>query len=125
MGQKVSTEIVNQFMKAWEAKDIEKIMSHFAPDAVYHNMPMPKLVGTEAIREFIAPFIATAETVVFEVLHQAESANGTVLNERVDRFVMKNGQKIAAEVMGVFELQNGKITAWRDYFDMKAMQAQT
>ena len=120
-----NTKIVDNFMKAWEAKDIDKIMSFFAPDAVYHNMPMPKLVGTKAIRDFIAPFAGTAEKVVFEVLHQAETATGTVLNERVDRFVMKNGEKIAAEVMGVFELDNGKITAWRDYFDMKATQAQT
>jgi limonene-1,2-epoxide hydrolase len=120
-----NSTIVTDFMRAWEAKDIDRIMSFFAPNAVYHNMPMPKLVGTKAIREFIAPFAGTAEHVVFQVLHQAEAADGTVLNERVDRISMKDGQKIVAEVMGVFELENGKITAWRDYFDMKAMQAQT
>jgi limonene-1,2-epoxide hydrolase len=119
-----NSTIVNEFMKAWEAKDIERIMSFFAPDAVYHNMPMPKLVGTKAIREFIAPFAGAAENVVFEVLHQAETKDGTVLNERVDRFTLKDGKKINAEVMGVFELERGKIKAWRDYFDMKATQPQ-
>lgn len=120
-----NSKIVTDFMKAWEAKDTEKILSFFAPNAVYHNVPMPKLVGIAAIREFIAPFAGMAEQVVFEVLHQAESADGVVLNERVDRLTMKDGRKIVAEVMGVFELENGKIKAWRDYFDMKAMQAQT
>jgi limonene-1,2-epoxide hydrolase len=119
-----NSDIVTAFMKAWEAQDIEAIMAFFAADAVYHNMPMAPMKGHDEIRKFIAPFAGAADDVVFEVLHQAESPGGTVLNERVDRFTMKNGQKIAAEVMGVFEFRDGKISAWRDYFDMKAMQAQ-
>ncbi|MCC6919093.1 MAG: SgcJ/EcaC family oxidoreductase [Alphaproteobacteria bacterium] len=119
-----NSEIVTQFMRAWEAKDTDRIMSFFAADAVYHNMPMPAMKGVEEIRKFIAPFAGSADDVVFEVLNQAETAEGTVLNERVDRFTLKNGQKIAAEVMGVFELKGGKIVAWRDYFDMKAVQPQ-
>ncbi len=119
-----NSDIVTAFMRAWEAQDIDRIMSFFAADAVYHNMPMAPMKGHADIRKFIAPFAGAADDVVFEVLHQAESPSGTVLNERVDRFTMKNGQKIAAEVMGVFELRDGKITAWRDYFDMKAMNAQ-
>jgi limonene-1,2-epoxide hydrolase len=119
-----NSDIVTQFMRAWEAQDIEKIMSFFTPDAVYHNMPMPPMKGLDEIRKFIAPFAGSADDVVFEVLHQSEGADGTVLNERVDRFTLKNGQKINAEVMGVFEFQNGKIKAWRDYFDMKAVQPQ-
>ena len=120
-----NSKVVTDFMKAWEAKDAEKILAFFTPDAVYHNMPMPKIVGIQAIREFIAPFAGTAEQVVFEVLHQAEGADRVVMNERIDRITMKNGQKMVVEVMGVFELEKGKIKAWRDYFDMKAMQAQT
>jgi limonene-1,2-epoxide hydrolase len=120
-----NSDIITAFMRAWEAKDIDLIMSFFAPGAVYHNIPMAPLKGHDEIRKFIAPFAGAADDVVFEVLHQAESPSGAVLNERIDRFTMKNGQKIAAEVMGVFELKDGKITGWRDYFDMKAMQAQT
>ena len=119
-----NSEIVTRFMRAWEAKDTDRIMSFFAPDAVYHNMPMPAMKGVEEIRKFIAPFAGSADDVAFEVLNQAETAGGTVLNERVDRFTLRNGQKIAAEVMGVFELKDGKIVAWRDYFDMKAVQPQ-
>jgi len=120
-----NSDIITAFMRAWEAKDTDRILSFFAPDAVYHNIPMAPLKGHDEIRKFIAPFAGAADDVAFEVLHQAESPAGVVLNERVDRFTMKTGQKIAAEVMGVFELKDGKITAWRDYFDMKAMEAQT
>ncbi len=119
-----NTEIVSRFIAAWEARDVDAIMAFFAKDAAYHNMPMPKLVGQTQIREFIQPFVDGADKVSFQVLHSAENAAGTVLNERVDSFVLKNGKKLAIKVVGIFELSGGKIAAWRDYFDMKEFEAQ-
>lgn len=119
-----NTQIVNRFIAAWEDRNVDAIMAFFAPGAVYHNMPMPKLVGDEQIRGFIAQFLGGADSVKFEVLHSAENAVGTVLNERVDRFLMKDGKKLAIEVTGVFEFTGGKIAAWRDYFDLKTFEAQ-
>ena len=41
-----------------------------------------------------------------------------VLTERIDRFTI-NGKQIALPVMGTFEIDaQGKISAWRDYFDL-------
>ena len=119
-----NTEIVSRFIAAWEARDVDAIMAFFAPDAVYHNMPMPKLVGHAQIREFIQPFVDGADKIAFKVLHSAENAAGTVLNERVDSFVLKDGKKLAIKVVGIFECSGAKITAWRDYFDMKEFEAQ-
>ena len=42
--------------------------------------------------------------------------------ERVDRFLM-NGRWVELKVMGAFELRDGKISAWRDYFDMGQFQS--
>jgi limonene-1,2-epoxide hydrolase len=33
-------------------------------------------------------------------------------------------EAMAARVMGIFEVENGKITAWRDYFDLADFQKQ-
>ncbi len=117
--------IVNDFIAAWGAKDIDRIMAAFADGAVYHNIPMDRLVGHEAIRAFIAPFLGMAERITFETHHQAENADGVVLNERTDTFHLKNGKTIAIRVMGVFEFEGGKIARWRDYFDMAEFQKQT
>ena len=119
-----NTEIVSRFIAAWEARNVDAIMAFFAPDAIYHNMPMPVLVGHAQIREFIQPFVDSADRIAFKVLHSAENAAGTVLNERVDSFVMKDGKKLAIKVVGIFECCGGKIVAWRDYFDMKEFEAQ-
>ncbi len=46
-----------------------------------------------------------------------------MLTERTDRFQI--GEKwLELPVMGSFELADGKITAWRDYFDMAQFQSQ-
>lgn len=119
-----NTEIVNRFIQSWSARDLAHTMSFFADDAVYHNIPMPKLTGRAAIAAFIGRSFDRAATVRFEILHSAENVAGTVLNERLDEFVLKDGKRISMPVMGVFQMRDGKIAAWRDYFDMKEYEAQ-
>jgi limonene-1,2-epoxide hydrolase len=40
-----------------------------------------------------------------------------VMTERVDKFKMP-GKSFELQVMGTFVVSDGKISAWRDYFDM-------
>lgn len=110
------TDTVQGLFDAFEAKDAEKIMSFFAEDAIYHNMPGPPAKGAQAIRAVINMFVQPAESIEWEVLNVAQTGT-TVLTERIDRFVM-GGKKLELPVMGTFEVNDGKITAWRDYFDM-------
>lgn len=52
------------------------------------------------------------------------TAGNVVLTERIDRFVL-NGKSIALPVMGAFEVTpDGRISAWRDYFDMQQFMSQ-
>jgi limonene-1,2-epoxide hydrolase len=51
------------------------------------------------------------------VRHIAASGD-VVLTERVDVFVSP-GKRIELPVMGTFELRDGRIAAWRDYFDLQ------
>ena len=81
------------------------------------------LKGIAAIRETINMFAAPAESITFEMRGIA-SAGDTVFTERVDHFKMM-GKTISLPVAGVFEVRNGKIAAWRDYFDMQTYMKQT
>ena len=58
------------------------------------------------------------------MLKIAEGDDGAVLTERLDKFSF-GGKNVELPVAGVFELSEGKITAWRDYFDMAAWTRQT
>jgi len=46
-----------------------------------------------------------------------------VFTERVDHFTVA-GKEVALPVAGVFEVRDGKIASWRDYFDMGSYQRQ-
>jgi limonene-1,2-epoxide hydrolase len=45
------------------------------------------------------------------------------VTERVDHFEV-NGKRISAPCMGIFKLRDGKIAAWRDYWDLKQVESQ-
>lgn len=115
--------IVKDFIAAWEAQDINRVMSFFTEDAVYHNIPMPVVNGLADIRNTIQSFINIGDKLVFETHHIAETSSGTVMTERTDKFHI-NDQWLSLPVMGVFEMKGGKITKWRDYFDLGQFQSQ-
>ena len=92
----------------------------FSLTTVYHNIPLALVTGREAIASTIASFIRPGapgiEAVDFRVINIA--ANGpVVMTERVDVFTLP-GKSFELPVMGTFEVSDGKIAAWRDYFDM-------
>ncbi|MBI1402822.1 MAG: limonene-1,2-epoxide hydrolase [Porphyrobacter sp.] len=109
---------VEAFIARWNACDIDALMALCAEDIVYHNIPMEPVHGTTAMRAMVETFLADIARCEWQT--HAIAANGNVvLTERTDGFVFKDGRKAAIRVMGTFALDaNGRIAAWRDYFDM-------
>jgi limonene-1,2-epoxide hydrolase len=112
-------KIVTEFLAAWPRKNVDELMSYFAPDAVYHNIPVPPIEGADAIRKVFEGFVG-AFSIVLDVVNIASNGD-LVFTERVDRFVMGN-KKFDLPVNGVFELRNGKIVSFRDYFDLATFE---
>jgi len=115
--------VITDFIAAWSTGEIDRIMDFFHEDAVYTNVPIdPPNRGVAAIRQTIETFVGMAEAIEFVVHASAENpTTGVVMNERTDRFLI-GGKWIELPVMGVFELRDGKISAWRDYFDLAQFQ---
>lgn len=114
---------VAAFIAAWGKQDIEKIMGFFAENAIYHNIPLDPVQGIEAVRQTITQFVTMGSAIEFDTHFIAEDANGVVLTERTDKFQIKE-QWLELPVMGTFEFADGKITKWRDYFDIGQFQQQ-
>lgn len=115
-------DLVREFCEAWSAKDPDALAAYFAADGVYHNMPLQPIEGRDAIRGFLAGFLSGIETAEFRILRQV-AAGPVVMNERVDVFRTVDGKSGEFPVAGVFEIRNGAIVAWRDYFDMAQVAA--
>jgi limonene-1,2-epoxide hydrolase len=118
-----NTKIVEAFIRAWEEKSIEDILGLMTPDARYLNVGLSEAVGHEQIRAGVAPFLAAASRIEWIVHHIGENAQGVVFTERTDVFEMP-GRTISVPVMGIFELTDGLISGWRDYFDLPGFQKQ-
>ena len=114
-------ELVRRFCAAWSKNlGADELAGFFTDDAVYHNMPMAPVTGRKAIANNIATFIRPGapgiETIDFRIINIA--ANGPiVMTERVDAFKTPK-KSFEVPVMGTFEVRDGKINAWRDYFDL-------
>jgi limonene-1,2-epoxide hydrolase len=114
--------LVREFCDAWSKRDPDLLTEYFTDDGVYHNMPLQPLEGHEAIRAFLTGFLAGATSADFRILNLVASGD-VVMTERVDVFGMADGREGAFPVMGIFEIRDGKIAAWRDYFDMAQVTA--
>jgi limonene-1,2-epoxide hydrolase len=115
-------ELVRRFCNAWADGDVDALIEFFTDDAVYHNIPISPVTGKEAIKTTIEGFTAGVDKIEFRVL--AIAADGdVVLTERVDVFTTPD-KAIELPVMGTFETREGRIAAWRDYFDLNQFMSQ-
>ena len=72
---------------------------------------------------FDAQFSTNALKEQFKVLASAAVGN-RVMNERADTLVTRAGKKAEVPAAGFFEIKEGKIFAWRDYFDLQTFTKQ-
>lgn len=117
-----NVELVRAFCKAGQDLDLDKQMTFIAETAIYHNMPDEPVNGAKAIRELLAGYAKCekAEIIIHRIV---EAPDGTVLTERLDRFMM-GGKWIDCPVMGSCDIKDGKIVVWRDYYDNLKLRAQ-
>ena len=79
--------------------------------------------GAANIASFIRPGPPSIERIEFRVINIAVSGP-VVMTERVDVFTLA-GKTFDLQVMGAFEVNDGKINAWRDYFDPSQFNSET
>jgi limonene-1,2-epoxide hydrolase len=113
-------ETVRAFLAAAERKDFEAALKFVTPGCEYTNLPMGTVRGPQGIRQTLEPFFAPIEVNEFRVLRVA--ADGPIVFvERLDRHCAAHGWW-ELPVTGVFEVHDGRITVWREYFDVQTME---
>ena len=111
----VEIDVVERFLRALEDLDTEAATALLHDDVVYQNVPLPPARGIKAVTTqlgFLSRYCSGFQAVTHNI-----AANGpVVLTERTD--IIEIGRfKPAFWVCGTFEVRDGKIVLWRDYFD--------
>lgn len=108
--------IIREFVAAWSNLDAEALANYFTEEGTYHNIPSSAVQGRDNIQQFIAGFIRPWESTDWEILSLMAEGD-VVMVERLDKTVVA-GSPVNLPCFGYFELENGKIKIWRDYFDL-------
>jgi limonene-1,2-epoxide hydrolase len=112
--------LVRAFVAAWEHRDTPFILECLTEDAVYHSVPLSPIEGKGAVAAWVRGF-ADKPPGRLEVHHQVASGD-VVTNERTD-VISLNGRRVTLPICAVFEIHDGRIAAWREYFDPAPAEA--
>jgi limonene-1,2-epoxide hydrolase len=103
---------------------VASIRGAFSSECLWEQRPLAVTTGIEEAVAFQYRSKATMgmETIDVDMLHISSSPDGTVHTERVDHIRSAEGRLIVSvPVAGVLEWQDGKIVAWREYFDSASL----
>jgi limonene-1,2-epoxide hydrolase len=109
---------VEVFLYALQDEDVDTAGAVLDDDLVYQNVGLPTIYGRDRTMKLFRGMQGRAR---FEVKIHRIAADGTaVLTERTDALIF-GPLRLQFWVCGVFEVHDGRITLWRDYFDFYDM----
>jgi limonene-1,2-epoxide hydrolase len=115
-------ELVAVMCNAMTGGSMDKVVACLTEDVFYHNLPFDPIIGRAGVKEFLNPFVDTPhgglETI--DYLHTLSDGN-TVMNARNETWRHKD-VTVILPVAGVFEIENGLISRWCDYWDTATLQ---
>ncbi len=105
---------VEAFLNALADEDFDTVDALLHDNLVYENVGFSRIRGG---RKTTALLRKMQGRIGFEVkIHRIAADGSAVLTERTDALIM-GPLRLQFWVCGTFELQDGRITLWRDYFD--------
>jgi len=106
---------VDRLLTAYQRLDVDAMVECFTEDGAYHAMSMESAVGRDALRKLWSGWVSAMTDVICEV-HRQLADETIVMHERTDRSTVGD-RKLMTPVAAVFDIDNGLITDWREYFD--------
>jgi limonene-1,2-epoxide hydrolase len=109
------TRVVETFFDALREEDFDAVDKLLDDDLVYQNVGLPTIRGRHRTMKLLRGL--SRPSAGFDVkIHRIASDGTSVLTERTDVLIFGTF-RAHFWVCGVFEVRDGRITLWRDYFD--------
>lgn len=114
-----SLGVARTMIEAWRSLDWERVVDTFTEDGVLLIVPLEAHAGRPAIKAHLDQIASGIERLDFTIKHLTAIGH-TVYFERTDDFVYR-GRSASVAVMGVMEISDGHVKAWREYMDLATM----
>jgi limonene-1,2-epoxide hydrolase len=108
--------VVERFMALLAAGDVDGAVELLAPDVRYENVGLPTVHGRERVRRLFRAAMRQPGAGFEAYIHTISAAGSSVLTERTDVLKVRR-LRVQVWVCGRFDVQDGQIVLWRDYFD--------
>ncbi|MDB5697618.1 MAG: snoaL-like domain protein [Alphaproteobacteria bacterium] len=122
-----NTDLVLDFLRSWgptKQNMFAAFDTFMTEETVWENVGLARTVGIEQAKAFVDAFPGAIDHIDVETLHIA-AAGDVVLTERIDILYNEAGESVATlRVAGAFEVRNGRIVEWRDYFDTASLRGE-
>jgi limonene-1,2-epoxide hydrolase len=113
-------EVISAFLGALGKKDFDAALRYVSDDCEYTNIPFSTVHGPAGVRAVLEAFLTP--TIANEIVVKHVAVDGPVVFiERTDRHLLASGW-VELPVIGVWEVIDGKIRLWRDYFNAPTIQ---
>ena len=117
-----NVQAVIKMLEAWHALDRDGALNMFTEDGVFHSMMREPYKGRDVLRDFMGKLFGGMSELALEIRSEGVSGN-TVILERFDSWVY-NGKPGSIPVVGVYDVEDGKIKEWREYYDYAALMGE-
>jgi limonene-1,2-epoxide hydrolase len=115
-------EVVESLMAAWRSNELEGALALLSDDVECRFGPLPARHGKARVERLLRGFMHGVREIDV-IMHHIAEREGVVLTERTD---ILRGPWLELEFWccGTFIVRDGKITLWRDHFDVGAIALQ-
>lgn len=124
MSDQQNLQIIKDAYAAFRSGDIPALLSSLSDDVTW-ELPGPAEIpyagmrhGRDGAAEFFRLLSESDEVQVFEPRRFLADSDVVVVLGRYEARVKSTGKTAATDWVHVFELRDGKVTSWREYYDM-------
>jgi limonene-1,2-epoxide hydrolase len=116
-------DILREVLRAWTegiAASQAAIRANFTDDCPWEQVGLPTTTGPEEAAQLMGSMEEMGFSGMAVEFRNVSSSGNVVFTERVDWLVRPDGSRLGPwPVVGVTEFRDGKISAWREYFDSR------
>ncbi len=114
--QQAPISVVRQFLELLAKGDVDGAVDLLDEDVDYINVSLPTIRGRDRVGRMFKAMEKLSGSGFEVYFHGISADGGTVLTERTDVLIW-GPMRVQIWVCGRFDVRDGQITLWKDYFD--------
>ena len=125
MGSEDNKRVVGRMWECLYRKDFDGVAACIAEDGLYEDVPAPD-AGARGPANVVRRLRVGLDPVArFEHdVHRVVAEGDSVVVEHTETWHFETGEKVTNHFVTVHEVKDGKITLWRDYWDLNILMSQ-